>query len=734
MKTSNYFNIKIVRNALIISSTLILSLYFYLSIVNDLLYHTIVSYSIITLGVIGPVVGILTAFRIKKNIMSKLSPFLFIYIILLFIHMLSYRGMNLFQNINPSFSSQIWLGANTILALGCLITTIDYKGKLNVVYHLVASTLLACVFFSLAYYKVLPRTIDANEITTFARGFQAFIIIVYVTTLILWLSNKKLRTDKDYKNVFISYILLLISELLLFNHFIEDDFFVFAGLTARFVSFIILMYTIFVVNLIRPYNDLYQEIIDDNLLQRSLKEKNIDFIRRLSRSQEIAHVGTWELDLKTQKIWVSNEAARIYGLQITDDHMVDFETVKKVALQKERNRLDLAMKNLLERNIKYDITFTILNSLGEYHHIHSVAYVSRDGDVPLVVHGVINDITELKNEKDKLLYASYHDHLTNVYNRRYFLEQRIALNFEKYLPVSTFILDINGLKIINDSFGHHVGNQVLRKLTSIISQFVTKENSFVARIGGDEFAIILANTNEDEANDLMTSILKQIKREKVGNINLSVAYGLAVKEKLEETFDEVLKKAEDDMYLHKISDSLSVRNGIIDALLKTLYEKDIMSEEHSRRVSDLAWRLAKAANLSEKKASDIKVAGILHDIGKITIANQILEKKGKLTDEEYRIIKTHAEKGYKIIHSIGGMDTIANYILQHHERYDGFGYPKNIKGEDISYEGRIICIADSYDAMTSLRTYKERMTGEAAINELIGCKGKQFDPELVDIS
>ncbi len=227
--------------------------------------------------------------------------------------------------------------------------------------------------------------------------------------------------------------------------------------------------------------------------------------------------------------------------------------------------------------------------------------------------------------------------------------------------------------------------------------------------------------------------MTKTKEEKVGNISLSIAYGLAMKEKVSESFDDVLKKAEDDMYLHKISNSLSVRNGIIDALLKTLYEKDIMSEEHSRRVSDFAFKLAKAANLSEKKASDIKVAGVLHDFGKITISNHILEKKGKLTDEEFDVIKTHPEKGYKILHSIGGMDTIANYVVQHHERYDGFGYPKKLSKDDISYEGKIICIADAYDAMTSYRSYKNTMPDEDAIKELIACKGTQFDPDLVDI-
>jgi diguanylate cyclase (GGDEF)-like protein/putative nucleotidyltransferase with HDIG domain len=686
-----------------------------------------------TLGIIGPTVGIMTSFRMKNNIMSKLSPAMFVYTILLFLHLLSYQDMAIFQDISESFSSQIWLSANALLSFGFLITAIDRKGKIEVMFRLGMSSLVACIFFALAFYNVLPNTIENGTITQFARIVQGLIILTYVTSIVLWLSNKKFTSNKDYQKIFIAFVLFLISEVLLINHFTSRSLLITIGLMVRYAGFMIMMYSVFVINMIRPYNELYSSIIDDSNHQRKLKEENMDFIRRLSRSQEIAHVGSWELDLKTGTIWASSEAFRIYGLETNKDNIIDYADIKKIALDSERPRLDLAMKNLIERGIKYNITFTILNKNNEYHHINSVATLYYQDDTPSMVYGVINDITDLKNEQDKLLYASYHDHLTNVYNRRYFLEQRVALNFERFLPVSTYILDINGLKIINDSFGHHVGNQVLRKLAAITKKCIKKENSFVARIGGDEFAIILANTDQAEAEKIMEKIISKTSKEKVGNINLSIAYGLAVKQKINETFDDVLKQAEDDMYLHKISDTQSVRNGIIDALLKTLYEKDSISEEHSRRVSDLAFKLAKAVNLSEKKASDIKVAGILHDIGKITLANRILNKKGKLSDEEFEIIKTHPEKGYKIIHSIGGMDVIANYVVQHHERFDGFGYPLGLSKEDISYEGRIICIADAYDAMTSFRTYKDRMSDSDAVAELIACKGKQFDPDLVDV-
>ena len=733
MDTKPYFRTNIIKNSLFIASLCILPLYMYLSFTNHLLFHTIATFAIITIGVVASVVGVFTSLRVRNTVISKLSPAIFIYIILLFIHTLSYNGMSIFTNLNESFTSQILLVANLFLAIAWLITSLLPNKKENVYISFAGSLFLGMIFFSIAYYNVLPATISNGAMTVFGQTIQWITIAFYLIGIILLLLNKNFRANKDYQSILIAFILFLLSEILLLNHFSSEGFNIFIGLSLKFIGFLLIMYCIFVVNLIRPYNVLYTAIIEDNLLQRKLKEDNQNFSRRLSRSQEIAHVGTWELNLKTKVMWASDEAFRIYCLDVSKNNIINYEDIKHVALDIDRPRLDEALENLIYENIDYNITFAIENKHGEIKYINSVATLKYEDNEPAFVYGVINDITDLKNEQDKLLYASYHDHLTNVYNRRFFLEQRITLNFERFLPISTYILDINGLKIINDSFGHHVGNQVLKKLSTIINEFITKENCFVARIGGDEFAIILPNTNRSEAEKIMEAIINKTQDEKIGNINLSVAYGLAVKDKIEQPFDEILKEAEDDMYLHKISDSQSVRNGIIDALLKTLYEKDVLSENHSRRVSDLAYKLAKAVNLSEKNAGDIKVAGILHDIGKIMIANNILDKEGKLTNEEYDIIKTHPEKGYKIIHSIGGMDIIANYVLQHHERYDGSGYPRKLSKEDISYEGRIICIADAFDAMTSYRSYKDQLTTEEAIIELKACKGKQFDPELVDV-
>ncbi len=161
--------------------------------------------------------------------------------------------------------------------------------------------------------------------------------------------------------------------------------------------------------------------------------------------------------------------------------------------------------------------------------------------------------------------------------------------------------------------------------------------------------------------------------------------------------------------------------------------KDIVTEEHSQRVSDICYTIARAMGLSKKRQREVKLAGLVHDVGKIGIPDAILNKKEKLSDEEWAIIRSHSKIGYNILSSMDKTKAMARYSLQHHERIDGKGYPNNIKGSDIALYSKIITIADAYDAMTSDRPYRKAMTKEQAINELVNCSGTQFDSGIVKV-
>lgn len=345
---------------------------------------------------------------------------------------------------------------------------------------------------------------------------------------------------------------------------------------------------------------------------------------------------------------------------------------------------------------------------------------------------IATDITQRKQMENRLQYLSYHDQLTGLYNRRFFESDINLIDEEKNLPLTVVMADVNGLKLINDSFGHSVGDDLIKKAAEILKRGCRKED-IIVRLGGDEFIIFMPKIDIYEAEKFIKNIKTASAREKVNSVNISISFGYMTKKSKEENILEVLKKAEDYMYKKKLLESPSMRGKSINTIITTLHEKNKREEEHSYRVSKLCESMGRAIKLEDDEISELKTVGLLHDIGKIAIEENILNKSGKLTDEEWEEIKRHPEIGYRILSTVNEMSDMARYVLAHHERWDGRGYPKGLAGDDIPLQSRIITIADSYDAMVSERSYRGALTKEFAIGELKRGKGTQFDSRLVNV-
>ncbi|MEA4988998.1 MAG: transporter substrate-binding domain-containing protein [Anaerovorax sp.] len=346
---------------------------------------------------------------------------------------------------------------------------------------------------------------------------------------------------------------------------------------------------------------------------------------------------------------------------------------------------------------------------------------------------LVNQKTKERAEKiEKIKYLSYHDHMTGLYNRRFFEEELKRLDIKSNLPLCIIIGDVNGLKLINDSFGHLMGDKLLIKVAEVLKE-ACEANEIISRIGGDEFVILIPKSSHSRAENLIATIKEISKKEKIGSINISISFGWDMKKNDDEDIQEVFNRAEDNMYKKKLFDSPSVRGKTIGAILNTLHEKNKREEQHSKRVSDLCRRLANALNFPDQQLEEVKTAGLLHDIGKIAINEDILNSLNILSEEEYLEMKRHSEVGYRILSAINDMGEIADYVLYHHERWDGKGYPTGLRGEEIPLQSRMISIADTYDAITSDRSYRIAKSRQYAINELKLNRGKQFDPNLVDL-
>lgn len=346
--------------------------------------------------------------------------------------------------------------------------------------------------------------------------------------------------------------------------------------------------------------------------------------------------------------------------------------------------------------------------------------------------GVAIDITEQKRAQLEVEYLSYHDKLTGLYNRAYLEERVNRMIDEENRPLSIIIVDVNGLKLVNDAFGHQYGDRMLKKAAHILSSNC-RDVDLVARWGGDEFVVILPHCSEEVTRRICANILQECSRIKDFPVQLSLALGMATKTGSTHNARDLFKQAEDLMYRNKMLESHSVRSSFINSLEQTLWVRSHETQEHTKRLRDLVLIMGSRLDLPPEDMNSLTLLASLHDIGKIAIPNSILDKPGPLNSEEWELMKKHPETGYRIALSNPELSPIAEAILCHHERWDGSGYPLGIKERAIPLISRILSLADAYDVMITGRPYQAGISSEAALQEIMACAGTQFDPGLARI-
>ena len=345
------------------------------------------------------------------------------------------------------------------------------------------------------------------------------------------------------------------------------------------------------------------------------------------------------------------------------------------------------------------------------------------------------------------------DVLTGVGNRRGFEEFILGVN--ESAPIAIVMIDFDHYKKINDRHGHKSGDEALVRVAAALHESATAsygERARVFRLGGDEFVLSIegadvlhASAVVERARGNVAMVLRRHERE------LTISCGIACTPVHSADVSELLNYADRALYHAKRQgrdrtviysptlfdvdaerDSRNVLRILADALAAAVDAKDAYTHAHSRNVSDLALYLARAMGMSESQVEDIALGALLHDIGKIGVSDETLRKPGKLSDDEWNEIKSHCEIGYTILDGIEGAEHIREMVLYHHERPDGSGYPKGLRGDDIPLAARIIGVADAFDSMTAERVYQKPRSPEEAIAEILRLRGRQFDAEVVD--
>lgn len=346
------------------------------------------------------------------------------------------------------------------------------------------------------------------------------------------------------------------------------------------------------------------------------------------------------------------------------------------------------------------------------------------------------DITDRRQAEEDLINMSKIDYLTGIYNRRFFETELKRLDKEMILPLSVIIGDINGVKFINDTFGHAAGDKHIVEIATIL-RACCREGDILARTGGDEFCILMPKTDNSTANEVLnriqTAVAKFDQTNAGDTYQHSLSLGCATKVSADEDIKEIIKIAEGYMYQHKLLEHNSIHSTIVASIKATMFEKSHETEEHAQRLVTLSKAIGTAIGLSQAELDKLELLASLHDIGKVGIRDEILTKPDKLNDMEWEEIKRHPEIGYRIAKATSELAPIAEGILCHHERWDGLGYPQGLCGESIPLISRIVSVVDAYDAMTNDRPYRKALDQETALEQIMRNAGTQFDPHIAGI-
>ncbi len=353
-----------------------------------------------------------------------------------------------------------------------------------------------------------------------------------------------------------------------------------------------------------------------------------------------------------------------------------------------------------------------------------------------------------------------YDSLTETFNHHYF-QERIEIEFNSIKRSNSnlglIMIDIDNFKHFNEICGHLAGDDLLITTANIISSSAGVKN-LVCRYGGDEFAIIMPYTQMVEIQTVTNDIIKNYSEfidahDNLNQLNMSLSLGYSLYPNLAINTDELISQADNALYhaiqsgrknvkiykdiftdiMHSFSSTENQLLTSLKTLLGTVSAKDRYTLGHSERVLEYSMYIGQELGMSEEQLKILKLAALLHDVGKVEIPQEILNKKGKLTEEEFAIVRLHPQYSEEIIRPLSKDDNISLIVRHHHERYDGFGYPDGLQGEQIPFESRILTVADSFDAMLSNRPYRQHLLFNEAISELEDCSEKQFDKNIVEI-
>lgn len=604
------------------------------------------------------------------------------------------------------------------------------------------------VLLDFLLYNLVEYTIAYTNVPILFKNVKKLFILFFIIDVIVLLTNPWTNFAIEYdllqigNDIFAVYqphlwfdIHLAVCYIMIFNIILIFCYKIYQTPKAyriRYSMNLILILTVVMLNAIFLYKDYY---IDLSIISYGFATIGVYFftydytpinlinnIRNLIL--ENTHNGVMLFDCEQRLITCNSIAQEIY--QFSQEELQPY----RYHLQDFLEKHDLPFDVQCNIHQTYDMAKTVGNKTRYYQINFNNIFDKHNKFLGNLL--VLCDTTATRQHIKQMEHMATHDFLTGLYNRSFYLAIQHEITVEEHYPISYICLNINGLKIINDIYGNSQGDEALRLVSEVVSQYFAT-NRYIFRFDGDEIVLILYNTLEKDALELMNEIESKIEKIFIQDIQVSAEYGISTILDSSTTLDQAYTKAKTAMSHKKMLNSKSRRSNVIESLKKSLEENNYDTEEHAIRTSQMAVELGQKLGLDDGTLKELELLATLHDIGKLSIPDKILNKPSKLTKEEFEIMKMHTVKGYEIAIITPELSNIANCILHHHERWDGTGYPHGLSKEDIPLLSRIIAVVDSHDVMTHDRVYHKAMPQEEAIAELKRCSGTQFDPNVVEI-